>query len=77
MAKDTKPKDNQWVKDAMAGKYEYHTGGGGKKGTKPGFSKRGSVSAKMNKNMKGKVPTHGAEETGETKKESKANEMAE
>lgn len=53
--------NNQWVKDAMAGTYDYHTGGGGKKGTKPGFSKRGSVTANQDKMRKGAVPTHGTD----------------
>jgi hypothetical protein len=59
--KGNKGKSNQWVKEAMAGKYEYNTGGAAKKGRRPGFSKAGSATEKHEKKMKGMTPTHGTD----------------
>lgn len=56
-----KEKGNKWVKQALAGKYEYNTGGADKKGKRPGFSKAGSSSAKQDKKMKGMTPTQGSD----------------
>ncbi len=53
------PSKTQYVRDAIAGKYEFNTGGADKKGKRPGFSKKGSVDAKNEKRMKGMAPTHG------------------
>ncbi len=55
------PAKNQYVKDAMAGKYQFNTGGADKKGKRPGFSKKGSVTAKQEGLMKDKTPTHGSD----------------
>lgn len=55
------PSKNQYVKDALAGKYDFNTGGSDKKGKRPGFSKAGSTSAKQDKKMKGMTPTHGSD----------------
>jgi len=60
MAKDTE-KGSQWVAQALAGVYDYGTGGAGKKGKRPGFSKAGSIGAKQDKKMKGSAPTHGGD----------------
>lgn len=54
-------KGNEWVKKAIAGKYEYHTGGADKKGKRPGFGKKGAVTASQDKMRKGSVPTQGSD----------------
>jgi len=54
-------KKNQYVKDALAGKYQFNTGGTDKKGKRPGFSKAGAVGAKQDERMKDKAPTHGSD----------------
>jgi hypothetical protein len=54
-------KGNEWVKKAIAGKYEYNTGGADKKGKRPGFGKKGAVTTGHSDSMKDKVPTHGTD----------------
>ncbi len=61
MPKSKKTAPNQWAKDALAGNYKFDSGGADKKGRRPGFSKAGSTTAKHEKKMKGKPPTHGAD----------------
>ena len=54
-------KGNEWVKKAIAGKYDYNTGGADKKGKRPGFGKKGAVTAKNEALRKGMTPTHGTD----------------
>lgn len=49
------------VKEAMAGKYQFNTGGADKKGRRPGFSKAGASTAKQEKRRKGMAPTQGSD----------------
>ncbi len=45
---DKKAKGDAWVKEALAGKYQFGTGGKDKS-MRPGFSKKGSVAARVEK----------------------------
>lgn len=57
------PPANQWAKDAMAGTYQFNTGGADKIGKRPGFGKAGAASANQDAKMKGMIPTHGSDGT--------------
>jgi len=63
-------KSNQWVKDALKGKYQFH-GGGKNKSMRPGHGKKGAATEKavnmLSKRSKLPAPTHGEEAMEPTK----------